>query len=912
MEFLVALIGMVVAGLIVNFLWDRFKKKPYKIPKKEESKAIQNGNEIQNRAARDVAFAKDNGKAVQVENAPTGVIGDNVNLEGGVHIYYGEKKSENNASGKTLEAEIQIYRNKADSLHNCLPVAGFATHLKVPIDIEDIYVPLRAMVNLKGVDDVQCYADSSEAEKHLARCDAAIEISLLDAFEHADRRGRKGLVILGDPGSGKTTHMKRMLLWCLRKGPETMGLPEGMLPVFLPLREIQHLEEGLDRFIQDQLASRHLKMCSDFGKRLMKRGNLLFLLDGLDEVADLAQREEVSGWIEEAFSDYPDCRFVVTCRFAGYSPSVRLSEKFLEMHVRPLSEQEAEKFVRNWYAIVEKGLAKDIEQAESIAREKADHLIERLRHPDFRARRVFELTRNPLLLTNICLVHRHRGSLPQRRARLYEECIDVLLEHWRESKKLMVEVNALQGRQVLQPAALWLHQKEGRTRATADELSPVIEPVLKEIQWTGGGAQKFLEIIRDESGLLTGWGQDHYGFMHLGFQEYLAAREIRSRFQEEMNEKGRSSRLKELAQHFGESWWQEVSLLLLALEDPPLFIPYMREVVCHPDFAKHGELVEMCLDDAVKASALPFVEMLKAEPIKDRNMWERQLLALRTVERLDEKALEAILDPLRDHPYEAIRQWIQDRFKQARQDVIWPEPSGYEMVLIKGDNFMMGSEEYDDEKPVHEVTVPDFYMGRYPVTNEEYERFMEATGYQEPMYWGDRSFNQPRQPVVGVSWQDAKEFAKWAGLQLPSEAQWEYACRGGSDTRYSWGDQPDCSKANYGNSNRSKECKDINPGKPSPVGNYPPNVFGLYDMHGNVWEWCEDHWHDNYKRAPDDGSAWVDKKEGAFRVFRGGSWFNLARSCRSALRNGFEPGYRYDLLGFRLLCLPGQVGERGK
>lgn len=254
----------------------------------------------------------------------------------------------------TLESEIQLYRDKAESLHNSIPVAGFATHLKVPIDIEDIYIPLRAMVNLKGVDDFRCYPDSSEAEKHLARCDAGMEISLLDAFEQAEKRGRKGIVILGDPGSGKTTHMKRMLLWCLRKGSKSMGLPKDMLPVFLPLREIKHLEEGLDRFIQDQLTIRHFKMRPDFGKRLMKRGNLLFLLDGLDEVADLSQREKVSEWIEEAFVDYPDCRYVVTCRFAGYSPSVRLSEKFLEMWVLSLSEQEAEKFVRNWYAIVKK------------------------------------------------------------------------------------------------------------------------------------------------------------------------------------------------------------------------------------------------------------------------------------------------------------------------------------------------------------------------------------------------------------------------------------------------------------------------------------------------------------------------------------------------------------------------------
>ncbi len=454
-----------------------------------------------------------------------------------------------------MEAEIRAYCAKTESLHDSLPVAGFATHLKVPVDIEEIYIPLRAMVNLKGVDDLECYGDSIEAEKHLARCDAGLEIPLIEAFSEADKRGKKGLVILGDPGSGKTTHMKRMLLWCLRQGPQSMGLADGMLPVFLPLRELQHTDAGLDRFIQDQLASRHLKMAPHFGRRLLERGNLLFLLDGLDEVPDLA-RQEVSAWIEEAFTDYPDCRFAVTCRFAGYSTSVQLNEKFLEMHVRPLSEKDAERFVRTWYAIVEKSLAKDLEQAASIAREKADHLIERLRQPDFRARRVFELTRNPLLLTNICLVHRHRGTLPQRRARLYEECIDVLLEHWRGAKKLELGVNALQGRLALQPAALWLHGEEGRTRATADELAPHIEPALQEIQWTGGDARNFLKIIQNESGLLTGWGQQAYGFMHLGFQEYLAAREMARQRTEE--------RRKMLRAHWEDPRWHEVILLAAA------------------------------------------------------------------------------------------------------------------------------------------------------------------------------------------------------------------------------------------------------------------------------------------------------------------------------------------------------------
>lgn len=474
-----------------------------------------------------------------------------------------------------IDEEIHSYCRKAEALHENLPVAGFAMQIKVPIDLEEMYVPLRAMVNLQGVRE-DFFQDAEHAEKRLRGQDAALEISLLEAFRQSGTRKQRGIVILGDPGSGKTTHLKRLLLWCLRKGQETIGLPNDMSPVFLPLRELKNLDQGLDVFIQDQLQDPHLNTPKGFGKRLLERGNLFFLLDGLDEVADLAVREQVAGWITKAISVHKTCRFVVTCRFAGYSPTVQLRAEFLEMHIRPLTEDQVARFIQNWYTIVERGLAKDSDQAEGIAAEKAESLISRLKDPDFRARRVFELTRNPLLLANICLVHRHRVALPQKRARLYEECINVLLEHWREAKGLTVGVTAWDGMRALQPVALWLHGQEGRTRAKDSELIPQIEPVLKSVKWSGGSAEDFLKTVRDESGLLTGWNPEEYGFMHLGFQEYLAAREIRTRA---FNDQ---SVLRELASHFGESWWQEVGLILLSLEDPSLFVPYMREVVNTP------------------------------------------------------------------------------------------------------------------------------------------------------------------------------------------------------------------------------------------------------------------------------------------------------------------------------------------
>jgi formylglycine-generating enzyme required for sulfatase activity len=788
---------------------------------------------------------------------------------------------------------IRSYLLKAESLHAHLPVAGFATRLKVPIDIEDIYVPLRAMLDLRGVDDECFFADSADAEKKLCVRGAGLEISLPDAFTHVQKRGFRNILILGDPGSGKTTHLKRVLLYCLRKGPAEIGLPADILPVFLPLRNLQDLEKGLDAFIENELDSPHLKTPPGFGRRMLGRGNLLYLLDGLDEVADLTQRERVARWIVAAQEADPTSRFVVTCRFAGYSPGVHLGAAFLEMHLRPLTEEQVAAFVHNWYRVVEKGLAVDPDQAEGLAREKAENLIARLQEEDFRARRVFELTRNPLLLANICLVHRHRGALPQKRARLYEECIDVLLEHWQKAKGLSIDVTAQEGRRVLQPAALWLHGQEERTRATAEELAPQIAPALKAVGWQGGGAADFLRTIRDDSGLLTGWGPDHYGFMHLGFQEYLAAREIRRRG---FNE---PELLRELATHFGESWWQEVTLLLLALEEPSHFAAFMGEVVKKAAFANHPDWVDFCLDDAAETTPEPFTALLEKSPGKQKSLWRRQAAALRVLERLAPERIDALQEPLSRHPYEAIRRRLAERAAMAQMDVVFNPPDNYELVRIPAGSFLMGSPKnekgrYDDEEPQHPVALPAFYLGRYPVTNAQYERFLKANLMApKPRYWADRRFNQPRQPVVGVSWEDAQAYARWVGLRLPSEAEWEYACRAGTRFRFYTGEKD-------ADLNRAGWYADNSEGNPHSVGEKEPNHFGLYDMHGNVWEWVEDDYHRTYDGAPVDGQPWVGDSRAAYRVLRGGGWGFDARRCRSAARGSYAPVNRYITFGFRL------------
>ncbi|MBF2015734.1 MAG: SUMF1/EgtB/PvdO family nonheme iron enzyme [Rivularia sp. T60_A2020_040] len=207
-----------------------------------------------------------------------------------------------------------------------------------------------------------------------------------------------------------------------------------------------------------------------------------------------------------------------------------------------------------------------------------------------------------------------------------------------------------------------------------------------------------------------------------------------------------------------------------------------------------------------------------------------------------------------------------------------------EMVSIPGGSFKMGSppeekNRSDTESPQHDVTVPAFFMGKFEVTQEQYQQVMAKN---------PSNFKGDKRPVKTVSWNDAVEFCKKLSqktgrtYRLPSEAEWEYACRAGTTTPFYFGETITSELANYRASNTyALEAKGVFRGETTPVGKFPPNGFGLYDMHGNVWEWCQDTWHDNYNDAPTDGSAWINN-DNPYRVLRGGSWFNNPYYCRSA------------------------------
>lgn len=260
--------------------------------------------------------------------------------------------------------------------------------------------------------------------------------------------------------------------------------------------------------------------------------------------------------------------------------------------------------------------------------------------------------------------------------------------------------------------------------------------------------------------------------------------------------------------------------------------------------------------------------------------------------------------------------WDIERRRGSAQQFVEElgDGTGLEMVFVPGGKFVMGSpddepENEDDEKPQHEVEVSPFYLGKYPVTQAQWRAVAALLQVERALEPEPSHFKGANRPVEQVSWHDAVEFCRRLSqhsgrdYQLPSEAEWEYACRARTTTPFYFGDTLSSELANYnGSITYADGPKGEYRNETTDVGSFPANGFGLYDMHGSVWEWCADDWHSNYGGAPNDGSAWVDEnRTKTRRVLRGGSSQYFPGYCRSAIRFNNVPDLA-NYNGFRVAC----------
>jgi formylglycine-generating enzyme required for sulfatase activity len=246
-----------------------------------------------------------------------------------------------------------------------------------------------------------------------------------------------------------------------------------------------------------------------------------------------------------------------------------------------------------------------------------------------------------------------------------------------------------------------------------------------------------------------------------------------------------------------------------------------------------------------------------------------------------------------------------------------------EMVEIPAGKFMMGASDHEQDLdsvinalPQHEVTLQTFCIGKYPITQEQWRVVAGIPQINQELKPDPSRFKGDKRPVEQVLWLDAMEFCRRLSkhtkreYRLPSEAEWEYACRAGTTTPFHFGETITSDYVNYnGNYPYDDAPKGEYRGETIDVGSLKAaNTFGLYNMHGNVWEWCADDWHDSYKGSPQDGSVWINDNKNyedpeTEKLLRGGSWGSYAHHCRSAYRSFSSARSQNDGIGFRVVCV---------
>lgn len=794
----------------------------------------------------------------------------------------------------------------------------------------DVYVSLDTTT--LEAEDQSSQRDSDKPRKHQNG-------RSLSALEATVRNPR--LVLLGEPGAGKSTYLN-FLAYCLAtrflnsKDTEGHLLPEwpetDTLPILVTLREFARTlpkQSGgnpeprrLWDFIIEELDAQNLSFVSVPLRQALKEGKTLIMLDGLDEVA----REHlklVRDTVMAFDRRYPSNRYIVTSRTLSYSldPSdLRLPWPTFEL--APLDVEKVDRFIETWFTTLARVGTVRPEEIASLAR----RLQNALRRPDLR-----QMATNPLLLTVMALLHTHKGRLPDSRVLLYEDIADILLWRW-EMVKAGKDDEVLSLRQLLMEAnrtevdlkrLLWQLAFEAQTQTSgeytgnAGDVSEV--KLLKSLATLNDNnytwAQRVAETVRLRTGLLLERTSGTFTFTSRSLQEYFAGAHLTAQADFVAN----------CIELLKQDWylWREV--ILLATE---------RLAFLVGDTSRPLALVGELCPSRIAHNELAWRNVWLAGDILlavGTQRLESYALGSELIARVQERLVELLaregLSPLE----RARAGDTLGKLGDPRPDVYFlPDEPDLRLVEIPAGLFIMGSrnedkEAWDNEKPAHQVSLPTYYIARYPVTVTQYRAFVEASGYQPADPEGLAGISN--HPIVSVNWYDALAYCEWLTnhlrawegtpeslssllrkgwiVTLPSEAEWEKAARGADGRIYPWGDEFDPNRAN---------TSETGIGNTTAVGSFPGGAswYGLLDMTGNVWEWTRSSWGRaletpdySYPYRPDDGRENLQVSREIYRILRGGSFYENRRFSRTTFRMSSPPNLWRGIIGFRVAVVPG-------
>lgn len=489
--------------------------------------------------------------------------------------------------------QYEYYQSLVDTFRE-LKVDGFRVGLPV-LDLENVFVSLRVATGLLegiggGIVPARRESESQEVWDYLG------QISKFPAYRR--------LAIIASPGSGKTTLLKHLTLIYAKKQHQRYKAPK-LIPVLLYLRDIRHLiiaekPSDLPNLIRDHIkklpAPEPLNPPPNWIEDQLKIGRCLVMLDGLDEVADASEREQVSQWVNQQMKAYRKTVFILTSRPHGYR-SAPVEQVGTVLEVLPFNSEQVRQFIQSWYLQTEimSRAGRDTPAVRDAAKSHAEDLIERIM--DNRA--ISDMAKNPLLVTMIATVHFCGSALPGRRVELYQKICDLLLGPRQEAKKIKTTLTGEQNKSVLQVLALALMQKKTR-EFTIREGEVLIQQELEKVASSTLPPEQFLIQIKELSGLIVERELGVYEFAHLSFQEYLAASQVKELQQDDL-----------LAASLNDPWWAETIRLYAAQGDATRLI---EEAIAQPTVNSLSLALD-CLQEAAKiepATREKLLELLEA------------------------------------------------------------------------------------------------------------------------------------------------------------------------------------------------------------------------------------------------------------------------------------------------------------
>lgn len=753
-----------------------------------------------------------------------------------LQLRFGCGNGRDNADDNNAELE-HYYRSTLKEELCMIKILGLPDIDGVQVKLDDTFVPLRI----------------SEVWRSDKRLEKKHELML-----HEDKRHRtpdevmqlvfpeyRLLLVIGDPGSGKTTLMKYYALCCLEQ--ETMRLFGENIPVrvfYLPLRELGADDWREEIVLPLQLSAWAKKHSLSIDGNVFdgwlrdKKRKSLVLFDGLDEISDPERRKVVCGWIDRACNSFADAGFVVTSRFTGYRKvdGIELTADHQRVDVMDFTEKQQEEFLDKWFRAAFDRELPPVgrtwegwrEKQQQKASEYTKKIVAYLQKPENRGLR--EMAAVPMLLQIMAILFRERDFLPENRVDLYRVALDYLLEFRDKQRDIKPLLPALKARLVLSPVSLWMQESLYADEVSKEAMHTEMQKVLKTF-YQPPTAEEFCMNLVDRAGVLVTYGKNEYLFRHKSFREYLAGVQLARQSMSDADS------LDSVIPHFGDDWWNEPLSFFAGQIDEKLFDRFMQKLFDSPVSEKMDDKQQTLLDIFIREAPQKKIDALRQkllDPGTTRNRQRYILQCLNSIGSDDARdAVRAFVTSVSGVARNAVMLQLaaditgdtliasaNSTFSQVWQN---PHEQNAQYILIPGGSYLYSVTEKEER-------VGDLYVAKYPVTNRLYRSFIawlaskespelrsafqaeleaiamsdawgkefadylkkgkeDLAGHFRSGYDEDRKYDGEDQPVVGVTWYAARAYCLWlsllegekVGYRLPNEQEWEWAAGGQRD-----------------------------------------------------------------------------------------------------------------------------------